>query len=300
MYQAKLLKIESSLADHQVFYAEFTSRNFHFIDEKTQVKLRDLKILIAGCGSTGGACIEALARAGAENIYLADNGDYEVSNLNRQHFRLDNVGENKAEFHREEILNINPYINCKVFNKGIQSDNVAELCEWADFIFDAVDVTTPDAMKSKIDLHINAKKFKKPLISALDLGFKQWGVSYDYRKDKIDVLKGKLPLVQKCKNPLKALFIMYPMSIIPSHSYELIFDLLTRKKDYASQIGCTSDLLSGIIVPTVLRFVKDGHLVKGWSFDQSKISKTYLERLEDFLMYLPRRRKLKKLLSQID
>lgn len=283
---------------HEDFYGELTSRNFHFVDAHTQTKLRKLKVVIAGCGSTGGACIEALAKIGIENFMLADNGDYEISNLNRQHFRLENVGQNKAEFHKEELLNINPYINCKVFSNGIQLNNVEEICEWADFIFDAVDVTTESGMRSKLALHKHAKQYKKPIASALDLGFRQWGLSFDYRKG-IEILNGKYDEVEKCKHPIKALFTIYPVSSIPSHCFNLFFDLLENKKDFASQLGCTSDLLSGIIVPTVIRFVKDGYLVSGWQIDQGSIAMTTKEKVIDRIKYLPRRYKFYKMLKKV-
>ena len=92
--------------DETAFYRELTSRNHHFISADTQAKLKNFKILIAGCGSTGGACIEALARVGVTQFVLTDNGTYDVSNLNRQHARLDAIGKNKASFHREEVLAI--------------------------------------------------------------------------------------------------------------------------------------------------------------------------------------------------
>lgn len=300
MEKIKLIKNEFDLwpkNKHQSFYDELTSRNFHFVSHDTQLKLKELKIAIAGCGSTGGACIEALARVGVENFYLADNGEYDISNLNRQHFKLDNVGENKAEFHRIELLKINPYIQCEIFNKGVQKENVDRICEWADFIIDAVDVTTKSGMESKIELHKCAKRNQKPIASALDLGFRQWGMSFDYRKKNLDVFAGKLNEIQKCQHPIKALFSIYPIESIPSHAFELIFDLLENKREFASQIGCTSDLLSGIIVPVIIRFTKDGFLTKGWSIDQSEIVMSNKEKLKYLTTYYPNKIKLKKILK---
>ena len=75
-------------SDQATFYAELTARNFHFVSSDLQKQMAQVKVLIAGCGSTGGACIEALARAGVQHFALADNGHYELNNLNRQHARL--------------------------------------------------------------------------------------------------------------------------------------------------------------------------------------------------------------------
>ena len=54
--------------DERSFYEELVSRNRHFVSAAVQDRLRNLKILIAGTGSTGGACVEALAREGGGTV----------------------------------------------------------------------------------------------------------------------------------------------------------------------------------------------------------------------------------------
>ena len=58
--------------------------------------LRRAVILVAGCGSIGGAVVEPLVRLGAEHLVLAEPDCYELHNLNRQHACLADVGCNKA------------------------------------------------------------------------------------------------------------------------------------------------------------------------------------------------------------
>lgn len=269
--QSRKVLVNSEEYEHEEFYRLLVSRNLHFISAMTQKKMRQLKILIAGCGSTGGSCIETLARAGVENFILADNGEYEITNLNRQHARCSSIGLNKAVFHQKELLEINPFIRVVVDSNGITEKNSERFCEMADLIFDAVDVTTESGMAAKLQLHVAAKKFQRPVLSALDLGFHQFGMSFDYRRADLELLAGNWQAAKDCQHPIKALFSIYPLSAVPDHCLRLITDLAQGTCSYASQLGCTSDLLGALIVPIVIRFLQSGELVKGWSYDSSSI-----------------------------
>jgi tRNA A37 threonylcarbamoyladenosine dehydratase len=96
---------------HERFYAELTSRNRGLISGLEQTQLRATRFVIAGCGSTGGACVMPLLRSGAERFVLFDPGEYDVSNLNRQDATLADVGRNKAEAAKARILGVNPFAN---------------------------------------------------------------------------------------------------------------------------------------------------------------------------------------------
>jgi tRNA A37 threonylcarbamoyladenosine dehydratase len=157
--------------DERAFYAELVTRNRHFVPAEAQAKMRDLKVLVAGCGSGGGACIEPLARLGVTKFMIADNGAYELANLNRQHAFVDSIGVNKAEFHANELRRINPFIQVEAFTEGVTRENLDRMIGWADIIFDCVDVTTYDAIVLKLLLHEKAHAAKRPVFSMLDLGY---------------------------------------------------------------------------------------------------------------------------------
>lgn len=281
------------------YYQELTARNRHFVSPATQSALKKLKILIAGCGSTGGACIEPLARAGVQNFALADSGTYELNNLNRQHAFTRNINQNKAEFHAEQLREINPFTQIQVHPEGITLENTGSLARWADVIMDAVDVTTPSGIAMKLALHEAAKRESKPVFTALDIGFCQWGRSYDYRLPSVEILGGALKQAKEAKHPLKALFSIVPLSAVPSHSLHLVADLLKRSEIPASQLGCTSDLLSAIIVPAIIRFVETGELVKGWNFNTEGLAMPLKRRARYWIKGVALRREIRALLKSI-
>ena len=90
-------------------YAEFTQRNIGFVSEKEQELLRGAHVFVCGVGGMGGACLQALVRAGIGGVTLADFDVFEVSNLNRQVFaNLDTVGVGKVDATVSQLLRINP------------------------------------------------------------------------------------------------------------------------------------------------------------------------------------------------
>lgn len=280
------------------YYKNLTTRNQHFISAETQRRLRDVKILIAGCGSTGGACIEALARAGVENFILADNGEYELNNLNRQHAFKENIGQNKAQFHAENLVGINPYVNVKTFTEGLTAENIDSSIQWADIIIDAIDVTSASGIAMKLQLHERSHREQKAVLTALDIGFRQWGRSYDYRDEHLEIFDGCYEAAKAAKHPLKVLFSFVPLSAVPAHSLQLLEDLLTKRDISASQLGCTSDMLSAIIVPAILRFVEYGEVVDGWDMDLNSLAKPFKVRAQEAFRAFFARRRVKRLLDQ--
>jgi hypothetical protein len=276
------------------FYADLVLRNVHFIDESTQKNLKKLKVLVAGCGAGGGACLEPLARVGVTHFRIADIGLYELSNMNRQHTFIDCIGMNKAKFHERELKRINPYIDIVAYPEGVTLENIPELVGWADIIFDCVDVTTQTAILLKLHLHEVAKNREKPVFAMLDVGFCQWGKGYDYRKSHVKILDGRYKAARAEKNPIKILLKMFPSSAFPAHTLHLIEELLENPSRPASQLGCAADLLSAVAVASVIRFAKDRVLIGGWDISIEKYASPLKERFKSVFLAPWRRFKIMK------
>jgi hypothetical protein len=97
-------------------YDVFTTRNFGFVSKDEQARLREGAVFVAGVGGMGGACLNALVRAGVGRIAIADIDVFEVSNLNRQVFAFtDTVGQEKAAAAAAAAKRINPGLDIAVF-----------------------------------------------------------------------------------------------------------------------------------------------------------------------------------------
>ena len=163
------------------FYDQLTTRNRGFIAEGTQADLRRATILVAGCGSTGGAAVEPLVRLGAERFLLAEPGTYELNNLNRQNAFLDEIGLNKAEVCRRRVLGVNPAALAEVHAEGITGRNVRGLVSRARVVIDGVDVTEMAGWRAKYQLHEAAAALGIPVITGWDMAGTQYVRFYDYQ-----------------------------------------------------------------------------------------------------------------------
>ncbi len=94
---------------------------------------------IAGCGGLGSNVAVMLARAGIGKLILADYDRVEISNLNRQHFFLQDIGKIKVEALAGHIKNINPEINLELKYKKLCPDDISETFNSADIMIEAFD-----------------------------------------------------------------------------------------------------------------------------------------------------------------
>lgn len=164
------------------FYSELIARNAGVIGAAAQEVLRTSDVLIAGCGSIGGASVEPLARLGVQHFTLADPGAYELNNLNRQNATLADVRRNKAEVAAERIKAVNPSCDVRVFPEGVTGEALADLTATCGVIVDGVDVTTMSGLRAKYLLHEEAVRRRLPLFTGWDMAGAQYVRFYDYRK----------------------------------------------------------------------------------------------------------------------
>jgi molybdopterin/thiamine biosynthesis adenylyltransferase len=108
--------------------------------EEGQKKLKNTKVLVAGCGGLGSPIATYLAAAGFGSLLLVDMDVVDLSNLNRQILHWDkNVGEQKVKSAYEKLAQLNPEIELNPLNIEINEDNVYELTEGCDIIMDGMD-----------------------------------------------------------------------------------------------------------------------------------------------------------------
>ncbi|MCX6011906.1 MAG: ThiF family adenylyltransferase [Chloroflexi bacterium] len=126
------------LFSDKCFYDNLTARNWGFITPENQAKMRKTRILLAGCG-LGSSIAVLAARTGFCNFIIADGDKVEISNLNRQAFRTNHTGRNKAEVTAELIKEINNEAEIKVIPRFIIENDVPDLVKDADLVVNMVD-----------------------------------------------------------------------------------------------------------------------------------------------------------------
>jgi sulfur carrier protein ThiS adenylyltransferase len=128
--------------------------------------LRRSTVGIAGAGGLGSNVAVALARAGVGKLVVADFDRVEPSNLNRQQYFVDQVGELKVEALRENLLALNPYSLYEVHAVRINRRNAAEIFGRVDVLVEAFD----QAAAKEMLIEASLSKFPgRPVVAASGL-----------------------------------------------------------------------------------------------------------------------------------
>jgi sulfur carrier protein ThiS adenylyltransferase len=101
--------------------------------------LRQSSVGIAGAGGLGSNVAVALARAGVGRLVIADFDRIEPSNLSRQQYFVDQVGERKVVALRENLLAINPYSLYEIHDVRINRRNATTIFARVDVLVEAFD-----------------------------------------------------------------------------------------------------------------------------------------------------------------
>jgi len=142
-----------------------TLRNRNMITDEEQASLLLATPLIAGM-SVGSNVVEQLVYSGIGGSYiLADFDTLSMSNLNRIHSGMYEVGDSKIDIVAKKISELDPYLNQVHMREGITRDSLDALTEKPDIIFDEVDDFSAKAL-----LREYAQKNGIPLLMATDVG----------------------------------------------------------------------------------------------------------------------------------
>lgn len=111
-----------------------------------QEKLRNGKVTVAGLGGLGSHVSIALARLGIGHLRLIDFDVVDITNIFRQNYRLQHIGQYKTDCMKAQIAEINPYIEVETRTEKITSENIMELIGDSKIICEALDQKEAKAM----------------------------------------------------------------------------------------------------------------------------------------------------------
>jgi sulfur carrier protein ThiS adenylyltransferase len=134
--------------------------------------LKTKTIGIAGCGGLGSNCAVALARVGIGKLIIADFDIIIESNLNRQYFFYDQIGQKKAYALKENINGINPAVIVEAHDIKLGPSEIKDLFKDCDVVVEAFDLAE---MKQMIIETVQAEMPNKPIVSGV--GLAGWGDS---------------------------------------------------------------------------------------------------------------------------
>jgi len=110
------------------------------IGEAAQLKLKQSKVLLIGCGGLGHAASQYLVSSGIGQLILVDGDTVELSNLQRQVlFRDSDKGFNKAKIAARQLKQLNPHVQITAIEQHFSADNAEALLVNTDWVLDCTD-----------------------------------------------------------------------------------------------------------------------------------------------------------------
>lgn len=121
-------------------YNEAFGRNLGWLTPHEQTTLRGKKVAVAGLGGAGGVHLLTLARLGIGRFHVADLDQFDLVNFNRQAgASMSSMGQPKAEVMARLARDINPELDIRVFDDGVQPHNVDAFLDGVDLYVDGLD-----------------------------------------------------------------------------------------------------------------------------------------------------------------
>lgn len=153
---------------HAFSYDEAFSRNIGWVTKQEQRILRQKRVAIAGLGGVGGVHLLTLARLGIGAFHVADFDHFDIANFNRQvGATVSSLGKPKAQVLTALAMDINPELDIKVFETGVDQSNLTEFLSGVDVYIDGLDFFAFSARQATFAC---CAKLGVPAITAAPLG----------------------------------------------------------------------------------------------------------------------------------
>lgn len=104
-----------------------------------QKKIKAASIAILGLGGLGSAVAGAMVKIGIGKILLSDYDIVEPSNLNRQHYFVDQIGMQKTRALQDNLRRMNPGTNLELIDKQLTETDIPQLFGKVDVLIECFD-----------------------------------------------------------------------------------------------------------------------------------------------------------------
>ncbi len=102
-------------------------------------KIQKVTVAILGLGGLGSAVAGALAKIGIGKMLLSDYDIVEPSNLNRQHYFIDQIGLLKTRALQENLLRMNPLLSLELIEEQLTEKSLPSFFENVDVLVECFD-----------------------------------------------------------------------------------------------------------------------------------------------------------------
>ena len=149
-----------------------------YLTPEERTLLESVRVGIAGAGGLGSNCAMHLVRSGVKHITIADFDVVNESNLNRQFFFRDQIGQKKVEAIKANLLRIEPDADIRAVDIRLDASSAREIFADCGIVVEAF-----DAVDAKVMLVSAFASSGKKLVTAS--GLAGWGRSNAMRVRKM-------------------------------------------------------------------------------------------------------------------
>ncbi len=151
--------------------------------EEIRTILSSKTIGIAGCGGLGSNCAVALARSGVGKLIISDFDIIQESNLNRQYYYNDQLGQQKCHTLSDNIYFVNEHVKVEAHEIKLGPDDIVRIYKDCDVLIEAFDLAE---MKQMIIETVLSEMPDMPLICGM--GMAGFGNNNSIRMEEYDNL----------------------------------------------------------------------------------------------------------------
>lgn len=104
-----------------------------------QKKLSETSVAVCGLGGLGSNIAISLVRAGIGNLHIIDFDKVDISNINRQQYFINQIGQHKTDALYDTLKKILPYVNIRRTCIKLTENNIYDILKDDDIICEAFD-----------------------------------------------------------------------------------------------------------------------------------------------------------------
>ena len=243
------------------------ARNLGWVTEAEQHALRGKRVAIAGLGGVGGVHLLSLARLGIGSFSLSDFDSFDIANFNRQAGAgVSTLGRRKIDVMARQALDINPELDLRLFDAGVDESNLESFLAGVDLYVDALDYFAFGARRATFAA---CARLGIPAITAAPLGmgtaflaFLPGGMSFD---EYFDLQDGQ----SEAEQALRFLVGLAPAGLHRSYLVEPWRVDFVGRRGPSTIIAC--QLCAGVIAAEALKILLARGTVRpapwGYQFD---------------------------------
>ena len=131
-----------SIPSREEMYAALEERH----GAELQKKLNEASVAVCGLGGLGSNIAIALARAGVGKLHILDFDKVDISNLNRQQYFPEQLGQLKSDALYDTLKRIAPYCDIESECVKLDEENIPQFLANDDIIVEAFDKADQKAM----------------------------------------------------------------------------------------------------------------------------------------------------------